>query len=207
MVKKRTQALIETNVPEILRDKCFELAAYKYTPQMIVLMIEEQHNVVLDPEDVRRLIVLNDNKLRNWRNKIKNERVITPEALTRKLHQLIDARLSRALADWELLQQYDNLRTENDITEDDYQRKTSVLYLPTPPELVRLMDSLSKKLIKPAGVDELPENDTPPEPADTTRQDEIEAAIKTGDPLKIHAAMYPGATSPDASRTQEQAPK
>lgn len=205
MTRKKS-TLGQSRIKQPIAGICLDLFARHWNYERIQVELHEKYGTKVEDGDLRLLMANNHEELLRRRAELRKENAVSATTIKEKAELLLDMRLSRAIADMNLLKEMNTARADDTITEEEYKRKKSTLYLPAHGEIITILNAVTKSLVKPAGVDELPENDTPPEPADTTRQDEIEAAIKTGDPLKIHAAMYPGATSPDASRTQEQAP-
>jgi len=190
---KLKNKLFTEDVPEAVREKICELTVLGYGAEMVSIMVGEQHeNINIPPSHIREFLALNDNKLRNWRNKISKERAITRESLIRRATTLIARRLDQALEDQKLLAQYNEARAADTMTEDEYQRKSKVLYLPSSNEIIQLLNAFDKKMISPARAGLVDQSEEEPEEpvVDEERKAAIQAAVDNGDMIKAQELMY-----------------
>lgn len=193
MARPKKNILFTEDVPEAVREKVCELTVLGYGPEMVAIMIGEEHqDIKISANNIRDFVAVNDDKLRNWRRKIAKERAVSRESLIRQATILIGRRLEHAIESQKLLVQYSEARAADTMTEDEYQRKAGVLYLPTSAEIINLLAALDKKMVAPApkGTGE-PNEETPEEPqVDPERQREIQEAIDKGDMIKAQELMY-----------------
>lgn len=188
------------------RNICLELFARYWNYDRIMVEMHEKYGVAVDEGDMRLLMAHSHEEILRRRRQFKLESAVTALSIKAKAEFLLDMRLTRAIADAKLLQAMDEARAADTMSEDEYKRKRSTLYLPGHGEITSIMRAMMApvRAPKPSGAVEPKEDDEPKSTEEVEQDEALRLAFETGDPIKIQKAMYGDGAPQGAPRAQLQ---
>ena len=194
-------------IPIALRPAIVKLLAADVSPEKIAFELNDpEKKIELEVSEILRFKNSQKQKLANARKEVAQETAVTVTELLSLADRANRKALERSLRDIDRQEEYDRMFENDEITADEHSHYTAKLRPLDVNDVIKISESLEKRLEKAKGVTPPNAGLQMPNGFDPLLMASLSEAIKNGDPIKVQQILWGGKDAlpaPASSRTEE----